>query len=121
WRRQWPLLVTGGVIVLAIAGFAYLAAHQTPPAAPVRTVDKVITEVTTPDATVASTVVTGGLANPLKPAVGLAALQDPSGKPEVLYIGAEYCPFCAAERWSLVYALARFGTFKGLLLSTSSS
>src|SRR5580692_4399811 len=23
------------------------------------------------------------------------------GKPEVLYMGAEYCPFCAAERWAL--------------------
>ena len=23
------------------------------------------------------------------------------GKPEVLYVGAEYCPFCAAERWPL--------------------
>ena len=36
------------------------------------------------------------------------------GKPRVLYVGAEYCPFCAAERWSLVAALARFGTFTGL-------
>jgi hypothetical protein len=36
------------------------------------------------------------------------------GKPEVLYIGAEYCPYCAAERWSMVVALSRFGTFSGL-------
>jgi thiol-disulfide isomerase/thioredoxin len=36
------------------------------------------------------------------------------GKPVVLYIGAEYCPFCAAERWPLVTALARFGTFTDL-------
>jgi hypothetical protein len=109
------------VIVLAIAGFAYLAAHQPAPVAPVKTVDKVVSQVTTPDAAVASAVGTGGLANPLKPATGLAGLTDPSGKPEVLYIGAEYCPFCAAQRWSLIYALARFGTFKGLVLSTSSS
>lgn len=37
-----------------------------------------------------------------------------NGKPEVLYVGAEYCPFCAAERWPLVMALSRFGTFSGL-------
>ena len=36
------------------------------------------------------------------------------GKPEVLYVGAEYCPFCAAERWPVVVALSRFGTWSGL-------
>jgi hypothetical protein len=37
-----------------------------------------------------------------------------AGKPEVLYIGAEYCPYCAAERWAMIVALGRFGTFSGL-------
>ena len=37
-----------------------------------------------------------------------------NGKPEMLYIGAEYCPYCAAERWAMIVALSRFGTFKGL-------
>lgn len=36
------------------------------------------------------------------------------GKPEVLYIGAEYCPFCAAERWAMIVALDKFGNFSGL-------
>jgi hypothetical protein len=36
------------------------------------------------------------------------------GKPEVLYIGAEFCPICATERWPLVVALSRFGTFSNL-------
>lgn len=44
-----------------------------------------------------------------------------NGKPEVLYVGAEYCPFCAGERWALVQALSRFGTFSGLKSTTSSS
>jgi flagellar basal body rod protein FlgC len=43
------------------------------------------------------------------------------GKPEVLYIGAEYCPFCAAERWSMILALSRFGTFSNLTTVHSSS
>jgi Domain of unknown function (DUF929) len=43
------------------------------------------------------------------------------GKPEVLYLGAEYCPFCAAQRWAMVNALSRFGTFTGLTTSHSSS
>ena len=37
-----------------------------------------------------------------------------NGKPEMLYMGAEYCPYCAAERWAMVVALSRFGTFSGL-------
>ena len=32
----------------------------------------------------------------------------------MLYIGAEYCPYCAAERWAMIAALSRFGTFNGL-------
>ena len=36
------------------------------------------------------------------------------GKPEVVYVGAEYCPYCAAERWAMTIALSRFGTFSGL-------
>lgn len=43
------------------------------------------------------------------------------GKPEMLYIGAEYCPFCAAERWSVIVALSRFGSFSGLTYMESSS
>jgi hypothetical protein len=42
-------------------------------------------------------------------------------KPEVLYVGAEFCPYCAAERWSLAIALLRFGTFRGLGTIASSS
>lgn len=34
-----------------------------------------------------------------------------NGKPELLYIGAEWCPHCAAERWALYVALSKFGTF----------
>ncbi len=40
--------------------------------------------------------------------------------PEVLYIGAEYCPFCAAQRWATIVALSRFGTLKGLGNTESS-
>ena len=44
-----------------------------------------------------------------------------SGKPEMLYIGAEYCPYCAAERWSMIVALSRFGTFTGLATTRSAA
>ncbi len=40
--------------------------------------------------------------------------------PSILFYGAEYCPYCAAERWALTAALARFGTWSGLELTASS-
>ncbi len=43
-----------------------------------------------------------------------------NGKPGVFYLGAEYCPYCAAERWALTMALSRFGTFRGLGETRSS-
>jgi hypothetical protein len=61
------------------------------------------------------------------PAGSVARLQLAKGAPPapkpplVLYIGSEYCPYCAALRWPLVAALARFGTFTALELSSSSA
>jgi hypothetical protein len=45
---------------------------------------------------------------------GHSELKTASGLPVMLYVGAEYCPFCAAERWAMVIALSKFGTFSGL-------
>ena len=56
-----------------------------------------------------------GTSNPkmLVPLPGAPALTT-GGKPEVLYMGAEYCPFCATERWAMLNALSRFGTFSNI-------
>jgi thiol-disulfide isomerase/thioredoxin len=48
----------------------------------------------------------------VKPVTG--PLLTSGGKPEMLYIGAEWCPYCAAERWAMAVALSRFGTFSPL-------
>jgi hypothetical protein len=42
------------------------------------------------------------------------------GKPGSLYIGGEFCPLCAAERWAVVAAFSKFGSFTGLTETTSS-
>jgi hypothetical protein len=44
-----------------------------------------------------------------------------NGKPLILYIGGDYCPYCAVERWSLIMALSRFGQFSNLTYMLSSS
>jgi len=44
-----------------------------------------------------------------------------SSLPAVFYYGAEYCPYCAAERWPFIAALSRFGTWSNLGNMQSSS
>lgn len=43
-----------------------------------------------------------------------------SGRPVLFFLGADWCPFCATERWSLIIALSRFGTLSGLRPTSSS-
>jgi hypothetical protein len=49
---------------------------------------------------------------------GGQTISDPpltaEGKPELLYIGAEFCPVCATERWAMLVALSHFGTFSNV-------
>jgi thiol-disulfide isomerase/thioredoxin len=42
------------------------------------------------------------------------------GKPLVVFVGNEFCPYCAAERWAVVAALSRFGTFGDTLYASQS-
>lgn len=44
------------------------------------------------------------------------------GKPGLLYVGADYCPYCAGERWGVMLTLLRFGKLSGLryMLSTAN-
>jgi thiol-disulfide isomerase/thioredoxin len=37
-----------------------------------------------------------------------------NGKPVVVYVGGEFCPYCAVQRWSLIMAMMRFGNFTNL-------
>lgn len=52
--------------------------------------------------------------NPAPFSPGSGAALTSGGKPEMLYIGAEFCPYCAATRWSMAVALSRFGTLTPL-------
>ena len=36
-------------------------------------------------------------------------------------MGRSYCPYCAAERWSIIVALSKFGNFSGLTYMLSSA
>lgn len=81
---------------------------------------EVVVTITTLPTSEFDTVSQGSANNPIKPITG-ASLTGASGKPEVFYYGAEFCPYCAAERWPLIIALSHFGTFSGVQTTSSSS
>ena len=130
WRSPW-VIVSGTVILIAaiIGVFIFLStqsniATSNPSGSPSGNLVDATTlkEVTSVDPAVLSQTGTGGIANPFKAGSGSSTLlTGPTGKPEVFFYGAEWCPLCAAERWSIVVALSRFGTFHTLRETTSAS
>jgi len=72
-----------------------------------------------PGSTLAKVGAGSALPGALRPVTGAPLVSG--GKPEMLYIGAEWCPYCAAERWAMAVALSRFGTFSPLRGIHSSS
>ncbi len=44
-----------------------------------------------------------------------------NGKLYLFFMGAEYCPYCAAERWAIVRALQKFGQWDGLKQTISAA
>lgn len=61
--------------------------------------------------TLSSVGLTSGISPPIKTCANPLVS---GGKPLVFYVGGEFCPFCAAERWSMVVALSKFGVFSNL-------
>jgi thiol-disulfide isomerase/thioredoxin len=110
-------LVIALVAALIAVKLSQPPAHSAP-AADARTTAQVRRQVTSvPLATFNSA--GAGTATGLDTVAGQPAFTA-GGKPEVLYVGGEYCPFCAAERWALAAAVSRFGTLSGLSLIDSS-
>lgn len=70
--------------------------------------DAVLNEVGVPETLTVPTTVT--------PTSATASTND-----VVSYVGAEYCPYCALQRWALLVALSKFGTFEGLSNAVYSS
>lgn len=81
--------------------------------------DSLLAKVTSIPAATFMTVGAGSSTVLPQPITASAVTKD--GKPQVIYVGAEYCPYCATERWPMVIALSRFGTFSNLHLSHSST
>src|SRR5260370_5033248 len=117
-----PAAVVAGLALL-IAAFLVIRWYTTPlpPTPPSKdSTAQIVSTITALPASEFDAVGQGTANNLIKPISG-PALTGSTAKPEVFYYGAEFCPYCAAQRWSLIIALSRFGTFSGLQTTTSSS
>jgi hypothetical protein len=126
WSVPMPILVSvGGTLVVVAIFFAIAhgrssatgAKHETPTAS-------VLSAVEHPDSTIFAKVGAGTSVSNLFQALPNKSgtdLPPQNGKPVLFYAGGEYCPFCAADRWALIMALSRFGTFLGIETNASST
>jgi hypothetical protein len=127
--RNRILIASGSVVVIVaiVLAFVLVKVNSHPSKAtsangPTGTALATVVKNTTtvPASTLNSVGAGSGVSGLPKPISGGTLLKS-GGKPEVLYMGAEYCPYCAAERWGMVVALSRFGTFKNLSTTHSAS
>jgi hypothetical protein len=116
-RFAWAAIAVILVGVIALVVYALTGPSASPGVVSRATTSAaMVTALTRVPASVFDTV---GIDAPATPLVAPSVLTgqpplDSMGKPEVLYIGAEFCPFCGAERWALIVALSRFGNFATL-------
>jgi hypothetical protein len=127
--RNRILIATGSVVVVVAIVLAFVlvkvnshgkAATSSANGPTGSSLATVVKDTTTVPASTLNSVGAGSGVTGLPKSISGAALKS-AGKPELLYMGAEYCPFCAAERWGMVVALSRFGTFKNLSTTHSAS
>ena len=115
----WIGVVLGSIVlIVGVLLYVYFTNNTSDVVASDPAVFNAITHV---DPTLLEQVGTGNAQSTLQAVKGgPPTLTGPTGKPEFFYVGGEYCPYCAAQRWAIVVALSRFGTFSPLQQTHSS-
>ena len=121
-QRRRILIASGSVVVVLAIVVAFVViklnsktgSDNSPNGPTGAALASVASTVTSVPASALDTVADGSGSVTAKPTTISGPALTANGKPEVLYLGAEYCPYCAAERWAMIVALSRFGTFSGL-------
>lgn len=123
---MWGSIALVVLVVGVVVGVSQLSSISAPtgdsssaPRPVSATVLQEITHVPTAAYDAAGTGIAGGVSVPRLERS--TTLLTKGGKPEVFYLSGDFCPYCAAERWAVITALARFGTFSGLRTMQSSS
>ncbi len=122
--KPWKVVIGTLVSLMLLVGLLFLLSEIMQPGIKTTPIDPAIQNALNKiDIATFEAVGKGSVQNPLRPIRGAATqpiLLGPTGKPLILFSGAEYCPFCAAQRWALVVALKQFGTFSHLNQTISS-
>ena len=127
WRSPW-LLVGTTVVIVAIVATLLVVGLGTPNSPAASTTAStalapaaVVDAAAHPDPAALAAVGAGRTLSPFQALPAGTPALTTDGRPVIAVVGADYCPFCAARRWSIVVALSRFGTFSNLGTTTSSS
>lgn len=122
WRTLMVLVVAAVVVIGVLAGLHRGPAAQTTPqrtaANDHRTLLGALEQI---DAQVVRDVGDGGLPKDVRPVANAPALLGATRLPQVVFVSDEGCGQCAAQRWSMVIALSRFGTVKDVRLAISNA
>jgi uncharacterized protein DUF929 len=114
--RRWLSLGIPVLIVVILGGYVlvWFVSNANPALQASPADQELVGQVTGIPQSIWQRVGTGGLANPWYSVGGQPALSGPNGHPEIFYVGGEFCEFCATERWAILNALSRFGSFSQL-------
>jgi hypothetical protein len=103
-----PVLI---VVILGVYTLVWSVSNANPTLQANPANQQLIGQVTSISQSIWQSAGTGGLSNPWHSVHGQPPLNGPSGHPEFFYVGGEFCEFCATERWAILIALSRFGSF----------
>lgn len=124
WRRNLAAIGTVAAVVVIVVVFIVVQQRNNATAS-LNILDpapqSVLTKLSGVSPTTAAAVGTGGVDIGLESTPPNVSVLTSKGLPEIIYVGAEYCPYCAAERWGTIIALDRFGSFSGIKLMKSTS
>ena len=123
-RRRLLLAIGAVAAVLAIVAtlvVVKLTATQAHPIASESVAPAaVVRQVTTVPAGLLAQAGPGQVATPLQKVAGSGPPLTVDGKPAIVFVSEESCPFCAAERWPLAVALSHFGNWSQLGVTRSA-
>ena len=108
-------------VAVALVSIGLTATPARPVASESQASSAVVRQVTTVPAAVLSRVSQGQAITPLQAVRTSGPPLTIGGKPAIVFVSEESCPFCAAERWSVAVALSHFGSWNHLGSTRSSA
>ena len=124
-QRRRILIASGSIlaVIAVVVAIIVIKANSKPPATQSNGTASaaLVSAVTSVPASVLDKVGNGQFGGKIQAVTTGGSALTSGGKPEMLYMGAEYCPYCAASRWAMIVALNRFGKFSGLATIRSAA